>query len=874
MKIRLGLALDSANHLSPSHRLGDWTTGPLGLLGLLELEQGLAAPRVSRTMRVTQYARALEQADTAKRFYSASRSIDPLGVAETLLDWRDALFESGWDGKIPAGAPVRLADLAAVEEIASASLAAGIAQRLKAVEAALANGGRTQINEVTLVDSIDAFPAVWQQVLRRLPTRMASSESRESGSSDLATLQACVTANAQSVASASARHDGSIRVSQVTSLLRDARIVSAWIQAQRDAVVVTDEPGALAEACIAHGIPTPAWSSRNAARPALQLLPLALQLCWAPLDVAALMAFLSHPLCPLDRPLARRLARVVAEQPGIGSRAWREAVAQHAELSPEATDESDGRAAVAQWIECSRYAPADGMPADTAQAIAEALADRLRRRAFGVTRDAEREALMAAVAQCRDFAVAITLRGGGISPSLKPTQIQQMLDLASEAAPKQGADAELGHTPVAKRAGALIEERETVVWWLARPEPALAPLPWSSAEIEALQAVGVQLPDTPALLRQRIREWLRPVQAARKQLLIILPPEGEETHPIVQIVRRALKGLRVETVEGMFADFPIAHFTLPRSALPRLSRWQQLPGGMQIPRRAEESYSSIKTLLDNPHHWVLHYAAQIRPGALPALPDAATLGGQLMHRLSEELFAQPNWQRLGTIPNELDAWCSATLERLIDEEGALLRKPGMQAALTTLRETARRAMWELLSQFRRAGIQSAATESPVEGTFCGGRIKGFADLVVTNRNGEAAVVDLKRSGKRHAEALRDNTHLQLTIYARMLGRDGHLPTAYYLLSTQDLIAQSTDYFPNARRIANQSGENSAQLWTRFETSWKRRREQLDAGEIEVVTEATADLAEPTPADDDGLPAGKPFDRYNPYLVLAGWEVGA
>lgn len=870
MKIRLGLALDGANHLAPGNRLGEWTTGPKGLLAQLELELGFAAPAVSHTTRVMQYASALEQADNGERFYSASRSVDPLGVAETLLDWRDALFDSCWHGVAPHSSPQRLLDLAEVERHAASIVAPGVAQRLVAVASALAAGVRTQITEIEMVDPPEVYPPVWRRVLERLPTTTVSPLQTSTSAPDLAALQAQLVGDAPGEAAAKATHDGSVRLLRVSALPRDARVVITWLHAQADAVVVSSDVESLAEGCIAQGLPAPGWSSHNAARPALQLLPLALQLRWAPLDVAALLSFLSHPLCPLDRRLASQLARVVAAEPGIGGSNWREAIEAFSTRHP---DTPADKTALANWVECNRFAANQGMPAEVARQVAEQLAASLGRRARTTEEPTEREALMAAVVQCHDFSGAIDLLGK-TGTALQPTQIQQMLDLASLAAPTQGAAAELGHTPLARQPGALIETRDTVLWWLARPEASLQPSPWSATEIASLQAAGVELPDAHALLRQRIQEWLRPIRSARKQIVIVLPPEGEEAHPTAQIAMRTLERLRIEPVETLLAECPGAQTAIPRRPLPGLSRWWQLPPGAAIAKRTVESYSSLKTLLDNPYQWVLHYAAHIRPGALPTLPDVATLGGQLMHRLSEQLFARPDWRDFAKRSERLDAWCDEAFERLVDEEGALLRQPGKQAELARLRATARRAMRVLLDQFHKAGVTHVATEMPVAGVFCGGQIQGYADLVVSNAKNERAIVDLKLSGKRHAEALRDNKHLQLTIYARLLGQGGYLPTAYYLLSTQDLIAQDQGYFPNARKITNRSDENVAQLWTRFETSWKRRRKQLDAGEVEVVTEATADMAEPANADDEGLPGAKPFDRYNPYLVLAGWEQGA
>ena len=70
-------------------------------------------------------------------------------------------------------------------------------------------------------------------------------------------------------------------------------------------------------------------SVRSAQRPVLQTLAVALALRWEPLDPRDLLAFLIHPLSPMNKGLRGKLARAVAGRPGIGGIEWNQAIAEN-----------------------------------------------------------------------------------------------------------------------------------------------------------------------------------------------------------------------------------------------------------------------------------------------------------------------------------------------------------------------------------------------------------------------------------------------------------------------------------------------------------------------------------------------------------------
>ena len=106
--------------------LGTKYVGPLGLLNELELRAGMSRGESSPMQRAIAYCNAirkvLENKPDPTPFYQQSFENDPLGVAQQLLRWRDALCMAEWNktttlpNNLSADGKKRLEDLQAIED--------------------------------------------------------------------------------------------------------------------------------------------------------------------------------------------------------------------------------------------------------------------------------------------------------------------------------------------------------------------------------------------------------------------------------------------------------------------------------------------------------------------------------------------------------------------------------------------------------------------------------------------------------------------------------------------------------------------------------------------------------------------------------------
>ena len=867
MKIHFGLSLDGQRARQQGNRLGDLVAGPMGMLDVLEGMLGLQAESVSNARRIAQYRDCLERANVVPRFYSRSFAVDALGVAATLLGWRDLWHLHGWNKRFDTSTSRRLRDLDDVETLAAAAVAPSMGERLKVVAGAM-TGRRLPIERITLADPLEAFPLRWQAALARLPVESAP-EIEPIPDRLLGQLQRSLidAHDGKQPEVLPWREDGSLRIVRAETRLAAARWLASELGNGTTLIVAQTDATLLDRTLNASGLPILGLKEQTAFRPALQVLPLALQLLWRPADILGLVEFLTHPVCPIRSYARRKLAAKLAGEPGIGGTAWAEVLEDIA--SNYAEEAAKVLESIRYWIECERFDPTKGVPVSV-------IADRVTHLAaffrpqLSDSKSAVALSARDAYAQCLD--VLASLKQIDPSACLPAPQLTKLLAQATA----RGSGNPLLKTQVGAclaidDPAAAIEATDEVVWWqLAMPSLPEAP-PWSTAERAQLMDAGVALPSMADQLRWLESDWLKPVLAARRQLTLILPPTGAEIHPLWQMIEALLRHPKIRAIEDVLANPDLE--PLSCQPLPLLRRWWQLPAKC-IPRRNLESHSSISVLLNNPYQWVLRYPAALKLSRTLDVADGPRLYGLMVHRIVERFFKETEWRTLSE--SDQDAWFQRTFPVMIDEEGAVLRISGRRADLERCHFVAKRALLQLRRHFLDGGIVKVESELDLYGQYAGGEIGGSADLVVTKADGGRGVIDMKWSGEgRYAPKLANNTHLQLAIYAELLRqKHGAWPVVgYYILNVARLYAHDVEVFPGAVAMPGKEGDQTARLWRQFNQTWQWRDEQIRSGLIEVAMPGT-EADEDSLAPEGALPMEKSQAKdnavYNDYASLAGW----
>jgi hypothetical protein len=915
MKITFGLWFDGYETVESRQAVESPICGPLGLLQILETRLGLKAKTATTPRRVVQFRALLEQfAAERPTFYAESFKKDPYAVAETLLRWRDELIESGWNGQSSVQDTARLRDMAALEAQAATKLSAGTADRLHSILQEL-ECRSAKIQSLTVRDSKAHFSKLWQDVCDKLGAQYEPDPlltTTVSSDSDLGRIQRfllksddkevvqlngdqtilCLTAFSEAtLASGVAQMLGSFRHKQgaAVTLLADG------------------QAGALEQALMSQGEPTVGLQPSSTARPIPQVLLLALRLYWTPVDPRALLEFLTHPACPVGGPLRRRLAEAVAESPGIGGPQWQAAIASARESIEKAgevkvEERQQGLERIDQdlknWVGVAEFGARTGAPGSTLSECCSRVARwAASRSGTAETKPAEREQFLALAVLGSEM--ADLLRS---VPTLSRSQLERLLHQVSGAGWSSGSTmAELGHVHSVAHPGAIHEPVDAVVWWNFSEPTAPVRLPWTFQEVDQLRRHGAEFPSAETVAERESRSWVRPVLAARKQLVLVLPRErtGEPVarHPLQARLLSVIdsKGMPLPVVDldkVLSSDQSVDPFRLTaveRRPLLSVRRWWELHTSRHLAPRDQESYSSAEKFIYSPYAWVFRYKAHLQAGPMASLrlQDDQRQKGTLLHRLLDLLLAAPvseiNWR--DTSQPALERWIDGRWTTLLEQEAANLLLPEKRADGLALLEQGKSALGDLLSHLRQAKVAEArSNESLASAPFVGGQIGGIVDLLVQDSKKEFAVVDLKFGGRPVREKeLQENRPLQLAVYGYLLSRQNkeQWPApAFYLLRDRRLLAPANTFFPDARVVASKFSPGGIdQCWADFEVVWRWRRRQLDEGWIEI----TVGDSEPTTGTEglpDSLPpvpqwlANEDHARFNEYDALTGWRVDA
>lgn len=890
MLVRFGLHFDGLNPQPPKTASGAVTLGPAGLLSVLETHLGLPPQVEHPSVAALTYMQCLHDASSPDSFFHESLKVDPVSVARALLDWREQWYEAGWNGTFPEGRAARLADMGAVESLAKERVSLGRGQRLQRVAKTL-DRRSTQIECVELHTPFNEFPKVWQEVLTALPCESAPeipAHAAGAFGSDLARVQAKLIEMAgDSAIRVSARErlqgDGSLVVVRAASRDISADAVAEVLLATGGidrTVIVAEEDGVILDNAFERaGLPRCGFQYHTRYRAATQVLKLCLSLIWAPISPHRMLQFLLHPTGPLPNWARSRLADAVAASPGIGGPEWASAIEsiRHAQLEEFDLEDADVirlRESIDYWLSSERFDPRNGAGIDDLVARTQSVSSWASKQANTVEDVFDAALFGTAHAQCEALLKGLVgLRDGG-SKCLSRLELERIIEEVTRDAPDPATYGEAGHVRATTTPAAVIGTWPSVVWWNLKAPPAAVSYPWSNRELEELRENGVQLPKIEDLLRQRSHDWLKPLLNATERLVLVVHDDERGEHPVLTQIENLFDGFdRIGVEQEMLAGaLTIAPLALPTRSLtirslPSPRRWWELPTGCTITRRDVESYSSLSNLCDYPHEWVLQYAAKLRAGRATDLSDGSLLYGNLGHRLIEEFFqVHEAWQTM--MDNDVRAWVREMLLGLLEREGAVLLEPGRGGDRERLGTILEHALIRLLAHLRSAKVEHVVPETRGTVPFVRGNLTGTIDLLLTDREGQRLVVDVKWAGERYRRNLLvENRALQLATYAylqKTVDDSEHWPpSAFFILAKGSMLAIDNSSFPDAIESPPESGEGFDKLWQRLKATYEWRWQQLEAGRIEVVTDLTMPDEDSNPPEPGLKPitGGDPFDAF-------------
>lgn len=803
-------------HAPARSRIGRPIWGPPALLRDLELRLALSPIEVG-SERLTQWSDAVKAAMSERAFFRRSFEADELGTSALLLEWRDDLVSAGWNGRA-IGSP-RIDDLAAIEACAI-PLPIGEPDRLARVEAALTGSSELHYQSLALVDDLALWPGRWRNVfslLARAGTALARHDVDvpwNGSASDLGILQARLRGENLP---RQIRGDGSLVLLRGDTTTELAEVVAAMLAArpeERHVVVRSRDPQTLDAALARHGLARHGITGESAWRPAMQVLPLALELAFEPRDPHLLLELLTLSVGPFRGTLGAKLARAVARQPGTGGHEWRrqksEAVAHlraQAAHDPKAAAAAEIRIArVETWLE--RPGASGGSITRAAlQATVERVHGWLQNRIATTGIDT----YGAALTQAATFSEVVR---HSTRNSFTREEVLRLFDRFARTTQQHALAAEeAGRSAHVIHPGSILDSCDNVFFWtfIGGIERRPVRLPWRNEELAALVHHRVFLVRPQDQLRADAEAWRRAVLAAHKRAVFVFPAAvrgvASVSHPFWDEVRARL-GLDdhgAARITRSAADVvrdrgrPVPPLALPA----RRASWTVAPD--MLARRTTDqriSVTALERIASCPLAWVFEHVAVLRSGAMSKIATGGLLNGGLAHRLVEVLHHDRAF--------ELDergfvSRAQVQLEELIRREGATLLVGGNSNEKLQLTRQIIVGVRALHRYILANNLRIVAVEEEISAPSALGPLHGRIDLRLADHDGRPAILDLKWGSSAYRTLLEQGRAVQLAVYARAV--PGDPPAAYFALA-RGTVLSADSRLPTARQIVGPTLEST------------------------------------------------------------------
>lgn len=906
MTIYFGQELD--NFVVPEREeSGIFYFGPKRLLGFLELHLGLGGHVENNDfLRIEQFRQALAKHAVfhPTAFYVESFEADPLATATALLDRRDELMLSNWDFLPDENTPGRLKTLAQVENIAQTNdegmaLGVGYSDRFRAVEQALAER-EVPITELIINEPHDILPFYFQRLFAILKKQKTTSIQHlstdwKANETDLGAFQ-------QMLLGEKSRHtakkDGSLVILKSKRGTNLATFLAQLIQKNktyRPVCLIPEKNRTLDNAFIQEGLPSLGILSDSLARPSLQILKLIPAFLWRPIDPFKVMEFVSLSVKPLPNDLANIIAGLIAQTPGIHGNRWKFTIAQYFDELEERAKSEDIDVAKAKkqysfWFGRKRHSIALTVPIDEVIEIFDYVQG-WAKDIFDA--DKSKPTSMLTLSEQAKRVVELLNSLPPSEKQLTNLQLERIVRTIYEPSPITFKERQVGHLKYVHQTSAIVAPIERLIWWnFLDNEPPYFFSKWYQKEFEYLNKKEVWL-ETPKRENERLLwQRIRPVLHTKRQLILCLPAtvDGKEVHPhpllgnleaffgdsIQELILDVDTHKNLDILEQLGWAIP-KNINLSHRLLGKPKPFLQIDEIAQLAKRETESYTSLDALLYYPYKWVFQHQIGLKKSSILSIVKDYTLMGNLAHRTFETLFKSKKNEVLDWSKSDIQTWVEKEMRELMEKEGAVLLMYGREPDRVAFVNKLKFAACNLVDMIRNNGWQVKGVEQRLEGKFLEVEMKGVADLVLENEQGELAVIDLKwRGASRRLQMIKNSEDLQLVLYSKLLTiNDKWAHTAFFIMEEGKMIARNNLAFKEAIAVAPDADHIAVhkEIWHKMVATYQWRMKQIKAGRIEIRTEQTLlDIEDTMTANElmtllEMKSTNAPFDDYKTLINL-------
>ena len=842
---------------------GNIYCGDVQLLQRLLFYAGVPYRPVANEERIAYYHACMQgKVDASSPFYESFKT-DSAGMSRTILAWRDALVEVGWDVKSYSGSSIKLSLL---RDIEPENMPMGEADYWYTL-IQLASAGRILSEGVKVVVTCNE-----QEVKPHIAYILAKqqefgveveycAENKPCAEGNLGKIQEAIITQAKDKVVLD-NNDDTFRYISFTNE-DDALRYVATEPIDNSAVYFCSKPKRFDNTLRLLGKPTIGSSMAAGSPQVVQLFMLGNGLFEYPLNIHRIIEWLNLPINPIDRGLRKALCNALTESGGINNAEWNKAMSDYI-ASYE--DEKEQKKFAKQVDIFLPIPQSDDIDVEKVKAFN----GNLRKWATSLLsmedfpyNDIVREQIASIESYCTTLIKMLEQTPAEFSF----LDLQLWCKNIAQPSTYTQYDAEVcSHTTIATM-GDLHDIAESVVWFSAE-DSGVVVYPFeilNDAEYSEVETAGA-MPYSRAQHSLINQTAMQRILLNTKSLTIIEAEKcnGEKVarHPLVlQLNERIEGGLKSIVQHKSLSD---EYTTTDRQVINQNENPILIEVGenVKLKERHEryedyakqaESYSSLSQLIQHPFTYVCERCAKLDDQSMPSAQDLNRTLGNVAHLIIEKVF---DGKSIKEARDYFEAKYETIFKESVNEKGLLLRLPEYAIDLRRLKSK----MHEALDRLAKVIIDNGLTVKSCEYDFnqaqwaeAGDNVTlgSRADMLLEDDNGGKVIFDFKysQSHKFYKELIENNHALQLEFYRHMakqeFGKNTNVRVAYVLLP--DVIILTADEFDTLLDEQNiielKTERKNVNVMNEAANSYRMRWEQLKAGKIERVEGCDAGTGE-------------------------------
>lgn len=258
------------------------------------------------------------------------------------------------------------------------------------------------------------------------------------------------------------------------------------------------------------------------------------------------------------------------------------------------------------------------------------------------------------------------------------------------------------------------------------------------------------------------------------------------------------------------------------------------PDNDKLLKRGTESYTSLSCLINYPLDYVLRYLLHWEGYGVESMPDLNTVKGTVSHRYIECLL-NDSGKDIAKAMAIHKAEYDKRIEECIREKGAIMYMDENRLETSAFRASLKLAVDSLLMFIQDNKLTVEGMERPIRTTLpVIGTFTGSIDLLLKDSEGNNVVVDMKWSeGKTYKTRLETGNILQLALYKKALETEGRTISAlgYFVLPQRKFLTSDT-HIPASNVVEYIPGEFTGDHFKMACNSYLYRMAQIREGIIE------------------------------------------